>query len=107
MKNEQIYLGKPQTNPIEVCTVERGQKIVLTQIVLNNSTETDQEVTFTINTIDVMTLIAKGKADLYNMSLVLKQGDRLLLKQQVEGAVNVMINGVIEDVPVSAAPNYQ
>ncbi|HDR4709719.1 TPA: hypothetical protein QCQ87_004841 [Bacillus paranthracis] len=103
MNNEQIYLGKPQTNPIEVCTVQKGQKVTVTQIILNNSAETEQEVTLTINTIDVMTLTAKGKADFQNTSIVLKQGDRLLLKQQTEGAVNVMINGTLEIVPPSVS----
>lgn len=93
MNREQIYLGKPQTFPIEVCTVPPAQKVTISQIIFNNSLQTDQDVTIIINTIDVMTITTKGKADVHNIDIVLKQGDRLLLKQQTEGAVNVMING--------------
>lgn len=103
MSKEQIYLGKPQTYPIEVCTVKSGQKIAITQLIFNNSiaTETEQKVTLTINTIDIMTITTKGTADVHDVNIVLKPGDRLLVKQQTEGAVNVMINGTSETEPVS------
>lgn len=100
MNREQIYLGKPQTYPIEICSVPQGQKVTITQIIFNNSTEVEQEVTFTVNTIDIMAIKVTGKADIFNIDIVLKPGDRLLLKQQNEGAVNVLISG-------TSAPAYQ
>ncbi|MFA2589990.1 hypothetical protein AB1I81_28195 [Bacillus mobilis] len=97
----QIYLGKPQTDKLVVCDVLSNQQITVKQMIFNNSLETEQKLVLTINTIDIMTIKVKNGDDVRDTFIVLNPGDRLLIQQETENAVNVMINGISELVPVN------
>ncbi|HDR8155534.1 TPA: hypothetical protein QC057_004563 [Bacillus cereus] len=99
MKSVQIYLGKPQTNKLVVCDVQQGQQITVKQMIFNNSLETEQKVTLTLNTIDIMTVKVKPGDNVRDTFIVLDPKDKLLIQQETENAVNVMINGTSEVIP--------
>lgn len=101
MKSIQIYLGKPQIEKLAVCDVPQSQQITVKQMILNNSLETDQKVTLTINTIDIMTIKVKPGENVRDTFIVLNPSDKLLVQQETENAVNVMINGTTEPVPLT------
>ncbi|MCW4577161.1 MULTISPECIES: hypothetical protein [Bacillus cereus group] len=101
MKSVQIYLGKPQTEKLVVCDVQQGQQVTVKQLMFNNSLETEQKVTLTLNTIDIMTTKVKSGDDVRETFIVLNPGDKLLIKQETENAVSVMINGASEAIPVA------
>ncbi|HDR7659279.1 TPA: hypothetical protein QCX68_004822 [Bacillus wiedmannii] len=103
MKSVQIYLGKPQTNKLVVCDVQQNQQVTVKQFIFNNSLETEQTVTLTLNTIDIMTVKVKPGDNVRDTFIVLNSGDKLLIQQETENAVNVMINGTSEQV-VSNSP---
>ncbi|RWS44124.1 hypothetical protein EKA14_10375 [Bacillus mycoides] len=96
MKSVQIYLGKPQTNKLVVCDVQQNQQVTVKQLILNNALETEQTVTLTLNTIDIMTAKVKPSYNVLDTFIVLNSGDKLLIQQETENAVNVMINGTAE-----------
>ncbi|PGC57623.1 hypothetical protein DM800_21445 [Bacillus sp. AY18-3] len=96
MKSVQIYLGKPQTNKLVVCDVQQNQQVTVKQFIFNNSLETEQTVTLTLNTIDIMTVKVKPGDNVRDTFIVLNSGDKLLIQQETENAVNVMINGTSE-----------
>jgi hypothetical protein len=96
MKSVQIYLGKPQTNKLVVCDVQQNQQVTVKQLILNNALETEQTVTLTLNTIDIMTVKVKPGYNVLDTFIVLNSGDKLLIQQETENAVNVMINGTAE-----------
>ncbi|PEC58464.1 hypothetical protein CN556_24750 [Bacillus wiedmannii] len=96
MKSVQIYLGKPQTNKLVVCDVQQNQQVTVKQFIFNNSLETEQTVTLTLNTIDIMTVKVKPGDNVRDTFIVLNPGDKLLIQQETENAVNVMINGTTE-----------
>ncbi|MGX5538138.1 hypothetical protein ACWKTJ_09455 [Bacillus wiedmannii] len=98
MKSVQIYLGKPQTNKLVVCDVQQNQQVTVKQFIFNNSLETEQTVTLTLNTIDIMTVKVKPGDNVRDTFIVLNSGDKLLIQQETENAVNVMINGSSEQV---------
>ena len=100
-KDIQIYLGKPQVEKLPVYEVAEGHQATVKQIIFNNSQETAQKVTITVNTIDVMVAsvepaTSNGGAYVRDTFIVLKSGDRLSLKQEKADAVNVMISGTSE-----------
>ncbi|WP_305928080.1 hypothetical protein [Bacillus mycoides] len=97
----QIYLGKPQTEKLPVYDVQPGQQVNVTQIIINNSLETDQKVIMTVNTIDILTMKAVPGDNVRVLDIVLNPGDKLLLKQETENAVNVMVNGNLATVPAN------
>ncbi|TPV37902.1 hypothetical protein [Bacillus dicomae] len=101
MKSVQIYVGKPQIEKLVVCDVQTDQQITVRQIIFNNSLETEQKVTLTLNTIDIMTIKVKPGDNVRDTFIVLNPGNKLLIQQETENAVNVMINGVLDPVPVS------
>ncbi|MGD2278319.1 hypothetical protein [Bacillus wiedmannii] len=94
----QIYLGKPQKEKLVVCDVQQGKQITVKQLMFNNSLDTEQKVVITLNTIDIMTTKVKSGDDVRDTFIVLNPGDKLLIQQETENAVNVMINGVSEQV---------
>ncbi|GMR65812.1 hypothetical protein [Bacillus sp. MN7755] len=96
MKSVQIYLGKPQTNKLVVYDVQQNQQITVKQLIFNNALETEQTVTLTLNTIDIMTVKLKPGDNVRDTFIVLNSGDKLLIQQETENAVNVMINGTTE-----------
>ncbi|PGC18516.1 hypothetical protein COM08_15095 [Bacillus wiedmannii] len=96
MKSVQIYLGKPQTEKLVVCDVQQNQQVTVKQMILNNSLEAEQKVTLTLNTIDIMTVKVKPGDNVRDTFIVLNSGDKLLIQQETENAVNVMINGTSE-----------
>ncbi|QWH26523.1 hypothetical protein EXW51_00095 (plasmid) [Bacillus mycoides] len=96
MKSVQIYLGKPQTNKLVVCDVQQNQQVTVKQLIFNNALETEQTVTLTLNTIDIMTVKVKPGDNVRDTFIVLNPGDKLLIQQETENAVNVMINGTAE-----------
>ncbi|MGQ8823686.1 hypothetical protein ACUTUE_09965 [Bacillus sp. NA_146.1] len=96
MKSVQIYLGKPQTNKLVVCDVQQNQQITVKQFIFNNALENEQTVTLTLNTIDIMTVKVKPGDNVRDTFIVLNSGDKLLIQQETENAVNVMINGTTE-----------
>ncbi|HDR7659883.1 TPA: hypothetical protein QCX68_005476 [Bacillus wiedmannii] len=98
MKSVQIYLGKPQTNKLVVCDVQQNQQVTVKQFIFNNSLETEQTVTLTLNTIDIMTVKVKPGDNVRDTFIVLNSGDKLLIQQETENAVNVMINGTSEQM---------
>ncbi|HFK1424727.1 MULTISPECIES: hypothetical protein [Bacillus cereus group] len=98
MKPVQIYLGKPQKEKLVVCDVQQGQQITVKQLMFNNSLDTEQNVVLTLNTIDIMTTKVKSGDDVRDTFIVLNPGDKLLIQQETENAVNVMINGVSEQL---------
>ncbi|HDR7979686.1 TPA: hypothetical protein QC443_001482 [Bacillus cereus] len=102
MQSVQIYLGKPQTEKLVVCDVRLGQQVTVKQLMFNNTLETEQKVTLTVNTVDVMTTKIKSGDDVRETFIVLNPGDRLLIKQETENAVSVMINGSLDP----AVPTY-
>ncbi len=101
MKSIQIYLGKPQTEKLVVCDVQQGQQVTVKQIIFNNSLESEQKVVLTLNTIDIMTIKVNPGANVHDTFIVLNAGDKLLIQQETENAVNVMINGTLDPVPVT------
>ncbi|MCU4900793.1 hypothetical protein OB975_25405 [Bacillus cereus] len=98
MKSVQIYLGKPQTEKLVVCDVQQNQQVTVKQVILNNSLDTEQKVVLTLNTIDIMSIKVKPGDNVRDTFIVLNSGDKLLIQQETENAVNVMINGVSESV---------
>lgn len=100
MQSVQIYLGKPQKEKLVVCDVQPNQQVIVKQIICNNALETEQKVTLTLNTIDIMTVKIAPGVNVSDTFIVLNSKDRLLIQQETENAVNVMINGTSELVPV-------
>ncbi|HFK1433335.1 TPA: hypothetical protein ACGXNJ_003411 [Bacillus cereus] len=103
MKPVQIYLGVPQKNVLTVFECQQGQQVTTKQIILSNGELTDSKITVTVNTTDIMKdLVLKGgETKIIDVAIVLNSGDRLHLQQEKVNAINVMITGTSEAVPVS------
>ncbi|MGR3778090.1 hypothetical protein ACT1UG_20660 [Bacillus paramycoides] len=50
----------------------------------------------TLNTIDIMTIKVKSGDNMRDTFIMLNSGEKLLIQQETENAVNVMINGTSE-----------
>lgn len=100
MRPVQIYLGVPQTTKLPVYEGKPGEQTTIKQMILSNTTDADAKITVTINTIDIMKnlIVHAGETRLIDLSIVLNGNDRLCLQQEKENAINVMINGVLEQV---------
>ncbi|MGQ0516858.1 hypothetical protein ACT453_40765 [Bacillus sp. D-CC] len=75
---------------------KQNQQITVKQFIFNNALENEQTVTLTLNTIDIMTVKVKPGDNVRDTFIVLNSGDKLLIQQETENAVNVMINGTTE-----------
>lgn len=101
MQSTQLYLGVPQTSKLPVYEVAIGKQATIKQMILTNTNADDAKVTVTVNTIDIMKdLIVKGgDTKIIDLTVVLKQEDRLSLQQEKPNAINAMINGEVEITP--------
>ncbi|WP_255447001.1 hypothetical protein [Bacillus sp. AY18-3] len=76
--------------------MQQNQQITVKQFIFNNALENEQTVILTLNTIDIMTVKVKPGDNVRDTFIVLNSGDKLLIQQETENAVNVMINGTTE-----------
>ncbi|MFZ7936207.1 hypothetical protein ACO1D2_11925 [Bacillus thuringiensis] len=104
----QMYLGVPQTTKLPVYESKPTQQTTIKQIILSNTVGTDAKITVTVNTIDIMKdmTVKASETRIIDLLLVLNPGDRLSLQQEKENAINVMISGTSENLPVTMQTNY-
>ncbi|PFP97682.1 hypothetical protein COK06_13150 [Bacillus cereus] len=105
----QVYLGVPQIVKLPVFDVKTGNQVTINQLIFTNTSVEEAKITMTINTIDIIKdfVIPANTTKFIDVAIVLNQGDRLSLQQEKTNAINVMINGTSESVPVNASSNFQ
>ncbi|MDV6367400.1 hypothetical protein [Bacillus cereus] len=96
----QIYLGAPQINKLPVYEVQAGRQVTVKQMIFTNTEAADAKITVTVNTVDIMKdfIVKAGETKVIDVSIVLNQSDRLSLQQEKSNAINVMLNGLSEQL---------
>lgn len=104
----QVYLGVPQTDKLPIFDVKTGNQVTIKQLIFTNTSTEEAKITMTINTIDIIKdfVVPANTTKFIDAAIVLNQNDRLSLQQEKTNAINAMINGVYESVPVNANPNF-